>query len=109
MTDRKTALRGLRVGDIFHGRSPNGATTQEDLRFDRDSGIELGNVPSKIDCVAALPPDVHDALVAMDRKGQVLAQMFRGGVEPGLDAYKLSSVERQALQYIEQHTASNPI
>ena len=64
MTDRETALRSLAMGDIFHGRSPNGAslvclitsvndstiyarriTTQDDLKFDRRTGIELGDVP----------------------------------------------------------------
>ena len=128
MSDRNTALRGLGVGDIFHGRSPNGAsliclvtaitetaiyarriTTQEDIQFDRNSGIELGDVPSKIDCVVPFPPDIYDVFVEMDRKGRVLAEMFRSGIEPGLDKYKLTPAEHRALLFVDDHVQANQI
>ena len=128
MSDRVGALRNLAEGNIFHGRSPNGAsmicvvtsvsnttiysrriTTQDDHQFDRRTGIELGEVPSRIDCVAPFAPDIYDVFVEMDRKGQVLARMFRSGAEPGLDKYKLTAAEHRALLAIDEHVAANRI
>ena len=122
MPDRESALRNLAVGDIFHGRSPNGASlvclvtavdnetidarrihTQDDLRFDRRTGIELGEVKSRIDCVAPLPLDIYNVLVAMDRKGQALAAMFRSGVEPDPEQYKLTDAEKKAGRLLTAH------
>src|SRR5947209_3884243 len=98
MRDCESGLRGLEIGDLFHARSPNGASmvclvtavsdttisarrihTQDDHQFDRRTGTELGEQNGRIGCVAPLPPEVHDALVAMDQKGQRLAAMFRSG------------------------------
>lgn len=128
MNDREAALRNLAAGDMFHGRSPNGAsliclvtavddstiharriTTQDDHQFDRRTGIELGDVPSKIDCAAPFPSDLYDVFLEMDRKGQALAEMFRNGIEPGLDKYKLTPVEHRALLIIDEHIEANQI
>ena len=128
MEYRETALRSLSVGDMFHGRSPNGAsliclvtsitgdairarriTTQDDLQFDRRTGIELGDVPSRIDCVAPFPPDLYDVFLELDRKGQVHADMWRTGIEPGLDRYRLTPEEKRALLVIEEHISANRI
>ena len=89
MPDRETALRNLAVGDIFHAWSSNGASlvclvtaldddtiyarrihTQDDERFDRNTGFEVGKVHTKIDCVTPLPPDIHSIFVGMDRRYQ---------------------------------------
>ena len=128
MSDREAALWNLGVDDMFHARSPNGAsliclvtsiddqticarriTTQDDHQFNRRTGIELGNVPSRIDCAAPLPPDLYEVFLEMDQKGQVLAGMFRNGIEPGLDKYKLSPAEHWALLAIDHHLQANPI
>ncbi len=128
MTDRRTALRSLSVGDIFHGRSPNGAslvclltavtdstiyarriTTQDDLEFDRNTGIKMGQSQTKIDCIAPLPPDIHDVFLELDRKYQAFGEMRRRGVEPDLEQYKLTPEEHRALLSIDEHVSSNPI
>jgi len=128
MTDRETALRVLAVGDIFHARNPNGASmvclvtavsdttlfarrihTQDDHQFERRTGIELGELNSRIDCVAPLLPDVHDVLVAMDEKGQRLAAMFRSGVKSDPKEYRLTDAEKRASRLLDDHIAANLI
>jgi hypothetical protein len=128
MKNRETALRSLAVGDMFHGRSPNGAsliclvtsvsdniiyarriTTQDDLQFDRRSGIELSEVRSRIDCVAPFPADLYGVFLELDRKGQVNANMLRNGIKPSLDQYRLTPEERRALLVIDEHISANPI
>ena len=128
MTDRERALRGLGAGDIFHGRSPNGAsliclvtavtegtifarriTTQDDHEFDRQSGTELGERRGRIDCIAPLPPNVHEILLALDRRGRSVAEMYRNGIEPDPDQYKLTSAEREAFRALDEHIAANRI
>jgi hypothetical protein len=128
MADRETALRSLAVGDIFHGRSPNGAslvclvtsvtestirarrvTTQDDIEFDRQNGIELGDVRSRIDCVEPFPADIHDVFLELDRKYQAFREMDRNGVEPDAEQYKLTAPEKRALLFIDEHVSSNPI
>lgn len=128
MTDRRTALRNLSVGDIFHGRSPNGASlvclvtaltdstiyarripTQDDLEFDRNTGIDREDMQSRIDCVAPFPPDIHDTFMELDRKYQKFGKMRRRGVEPDLEQYKLTPEEHRALLFIDEHLSANPI
>jgi hypothetical protein len=128
MSDRATALRKLAVRDIFHARSPNGASmvclvtavdegtiharrihTQDDLQFDRFTGIKLGSVPSRIDCVARLPTDIHELFVEMDRKHQELAALLRAGIEPDLERRRLTPDESRANRFIKPHVAANPI
>lgn len=128
MADREMALRSLAVGDIFHGRSPNGAslvclvtavtkstirarriTTQDDMEFDRQTGFELGEVRSRIDCVVPFPPDIHDVFLELDRKYQAFQEMDRNGIEPDADQIRLTAAEKRALLFIDEHVASNPI
>jgi hypothetical protein len=128
MNDREHALQRLRVGDIFHGRSPNGArliclvtavaasaifarriTTQDDHQFDRRTGTELGGGHGRIDCVAPLPSEIHEVLVLHDRKGQVLAEQYRNGIEPDHRQYRLTSEERHAFQLLDEHVEANLI
>lgn len=128
MADRETALRRLAAGDIFHGRSPNGAslvclvtsvtestigarriTTQDELAFDRQTGVEIGDVRSRIDCVAPFPPDIRDIFLALDRKYRALREMDRSGIEPDADQIRLTVEEKRALFFIDEHVASNPI
>lgn len=126
--DRETALRNLAVGDMFHGRSPNRAslvclvtdvtdgticarrvTTQQDHQFDRKTGIELGEVPSRIDCVAPFPSDVYEAMVALDQRYRKLLQMERDGVELDLRQARWTPEERRAFQLLDEHIEANPI
>jgi hypothetical protein len=128
MVNRQTALRSLAVGDIFHGRSPSGAslvclvtsvtestirarriTTQDDLEFDRQTGIELGEVTGRIDCVARFPRDIHDVFLELDRKYQGFREMDRNGIEPDPEQLKLTAPEKRALLFIDEHVSSNPI
>ena len=128
MNEREKALQRLAVGDMFHGRSPNGAsliclvtsvtentiyarriTTQDDRRFDRQTGMSLDDVHSRIDCAAPFPPDLYDVFLELDRKGQVHAAMLRNGIRPGLDQYRLTPEEKRALLVIDDHIAANPI
>ncbi len=128
MTDRESALRSLRVGDMFHGRSPNGAsliclvtavsdntiharriTTQDDLQTDRRTGNGLDDVGRRIDCVEPFPPDLYDVFRELDRKGQVHADMWRNGIDPGLDQYRPTPEEKRALLVIDEHISANRI
>jgi hypothetical protein len=45
----------------------------------------------------------------LDQKGQVLAAMFRNGVESGLDKYKLTPEEKDALLFVDEHIAAHRI
>jgi hypothetical protein len=126
--DRKTALRNLAVGDIFHARSSNGASlvclvtaidddaiyarrihTQDDERFDRNTGFEIGKSHTKIDCVAPFPPDIHNIFLEMDRKYQELMALVRQGVELTLAQTKMTADEKRASLFIGEHVAANPI
>ena len=128
MADREVALRKLTPGDMFHGRSPNGAkliclvtevtdttirarriTTQDDREFDRLTGVSVDDVGSEIDCVTPFPPDIHEIFLAMDRKGQELAQMHRNGVKPPMERYRHSREDRRAFDLLDAHVAANPI
>ncbi|HTW53159.1 MAG TPA: hypothetical protein VME45_14805 [Stellaceae bacterium] len=128
MTDRESALRKLAVGDIFHGRSSNGASlvclvtavddgtiyarrihTQDDLKFDRTTGFECGKEHTKIDCATPFPPDIHKIFLEMDRKYGEHTELFRKGLEPEPEQRKLTTEERRANLSINAHVAANPI
>lgn len=128
MADRESALRRLAVGDIFHGRAPNGASlfclvtavtettidarrvhTQERVKFDRRTGIEIGEVKSRIDCVAPLPPEVHELLLSLDRKYAEAIALQAAGVELDLAKYKLTDAERRAHALSDEHVVANAI
>jgi hypothetical protein len=130
--NRETALRNLAIGDIFHASAPNGASivclvtsvdpnkisarrihTQENLEFDRQTGIESGNasVHSRIDSVAPLPPDVHEVFLSMDRKyGDFSRDVKRGfRLEDNPERLKLTPAEQRALLFLDSHYSSNPV
>jgi hypothetical protein len=129
MADLRGALKKLVIGDFFHARSPkNHASlvclvteldqgtirsrrvhTQDDLQFDRKTGIERGSVPSKIDCVTQLPPDMHQLLLEMDRKYQELYALVRDGREFDWERAKLTPDEKRVGAFIYDHVAANPI
>jgi hypothetical protein len=129
MTDRADALRKLVVGDIFHARNPETRAslvclvtglddgtiyarrihTQDDVRFDRSTGLRLGKGPTVIDCVTPFPPDIHEIFLGMDRKHRQNTELFRKGIEPDPEQRKLTAEERRANLTINQHVADNLI
>jgi hypothetical protein len=128
MSDRETRLRNLAAGDIFHARSPNGASmicvvtevtentvharrvhTQDDLLFDRRTGVKLAGVRSRIDCVAPFPPDIHRIFHEMDKKYATFKELHHAGVELDPRQSELTPEESRANRSIKAHVAANPI
>lgn len=132
MDVRKSALLGLAIGDIFRAQSPSGASvvclvtlvsgnrvlarriyTQEELEFDRQSGDGSGpdSRDCRIDSVAPLPPDVHDALVALDRRyGSIRHRMSEQDLpDEALNKIKLTPADIRAGLFIGDHYDANPI
>ena|SRR5579863_985963 len=128
MTDRTSALRNLAAGDIFHARSPNGASlvclvtavddgtiyarrihTQDDVRFDRTTGLRTPSGRTRIDCVTPFPPDIHNVFLGLDRKHREHTELFRRGMEPDPEQRKLTTEERHANLSINPHVSANPI
>jgi len=131
MADHPTLLTGLKVGDIFHAQAPSGAsliclvigldqrairarriTTQENLEFDRGTGIKLGDnreVPCIIDSIAPLPAEMHDVFLKLDRKYQALNAMDEKERFADLERLKLTDAEKAALLFVASHYPSNPL
>jgi hypothetical protein len=128
MNKRENTIRQLGIGDIFHGRSSNGAgliclvteldddtiyarriTSQDDVQFDRSTGLKKWGGQGTIDCVTPFPPEIHSVLVELDRKYQKFDDMRRKGVEPDASLYKLTPAEVQAFLSIDDHVLANPI
>jgi hypothetical protein len=78
-------------------------TTQELLTYDRHTGVEIvtdGSAVSVIDSVEPLPSDIHDAMLSLDRKSHLIHC---------LDDVKLLPHEIDALVFIGDHYAENPL
>jgi hypothetical protein len=115
--DRKL-LRKLTAGDVFHARGNNGerllclavhvgetaidartVTGQIPLRFDRSTGAGWwGDVKCRIDSVKPLPPEIHNALLGLDRKYRL---------EADDEQLRLSDAERKALLFVASHYGEN--
>jgi|SRR5580700_4214148 hypothetical protein len=127
MLDRKALIGNLDVGDIFHAEYPNGAscvcrvlsvneatiharrmTTQENLEFDRQTGIERvndGQAQAVINSVAPLPTEIHNVFLALERKyGQIQPEDWDG---PDLERFKLTEAEKKALLFVGPHYSAN--
>jgi hypothetical protein len=129
VNNRAGALRNLTVGDIFHARNPKtGASlvclvtavddgliyarrihTQDEVRFDRNTGLRLGKGVTKIDCVAPLPSDIRATLVQMDQRYQVAYSLIRQGIEVDPREARYTPDERRAHDFLDQHISANPI
>jgi hypothetical protein len=113
---------------FFQTRSPNGASlvclvtvleddtiyarrihTQDDERFDRNTGVELGKLHTKIDCVAPFPSDIRNIFMEMDRKYQELMSLVRQGVELTPEQTKMTPDEKRANLSIDRHISANPL
>ena len=98
--DRETALQNMAVGDIFRARNSSAASlvclvtavdgrtiyarrihTQNDVKFDRNTGFEVGKHYTKIDRVTPFPPDIRDIFLEVDRKLQELTEIVRQGID----------------------------
>jgi len=131
MADRKTALRNIAVGDIFHAEAPNGAslicltrsvtetkiharrvTTQSYHEFDRTTGVEeCERNPCTIDSVAPLPPDIQNIILGLDRKYRE-AEYQRAEYpdkpwDPGES--RLTDDQKRALLFVGSFHRENPI
>jgi hypothetical protein len=129
MSDRKSLIGNLGVGDIFHAEYPNGAscvclvlsvndatiqarrvTTQENLEFDRQTGVEKANDEplGVINSVMPLPAEIHDIFLALDKKyGAVHGQ--RDVFERHPEYFKLTDAEKKAFRFMDSHCASNTL
>jgi hypothetical protein len=128
-TDRENALKDLAVGDIFHARNPeSGASlvclvtgvedgticarrihTQDDVRFDRSTGLKSGKSQAKIDCVAPLPPEIYEVFFQMDRRYQAAHARIRQGAEPDPKELRWTPEERRAHGLLDAHIEANAI
>src|SRR5271167_750854 len=126
MTDREAALRRIAAGDIFSAEGSSGSTricltmsvtettilarnipTQAIYEFDRRTGVAVRYFSSTpyyytIDSVAALPVDIRDILLGLDRK-------YREGEyrraedpqwEPPPEEVGLTEEQRRALRFV---------
>jgi hypothetical protein len=121
MSDREEMLSRLAVGDMFHAKAPNGAslvclvtavsgdkiyakrmTSLDNFEFDRQTGIESGQVSekSRIDSVTPVPVDIHNIWLGIERK-------FRLEHQP--ERFKLNEDEIRAIKFINDHYPANPI
>jgi hypothetical protein len=124
-TDRKTALAGIAVGDLFHATTPNRAslicramevsattirartvTSQYALEFDRARGVATPEihgerVPCTIDSVAPIPGEVRTALMGLDAIYSVATSDDEG--------HKLTESERRALVFAALYYPAHPI
>lgn len=127
--DLATLLAKLNIGDIFHAQAQNGAsliclvlsvdkrtiqarrvTTQENLEFDRRTGIKVGDdreSPCVIDSVAPLPAEIHNVFLELDKKYGVLMAMDEKQRFEDLERLKLTDVEKKALLFVDPHYSSN--
>jgi hypothetical protein len=84
-------------------------TTQDDLRFDRQTGIEMADSHSRIDCIVPFPPNIHEIFLELDRKYRVFRERDRNGVELDVEQCKLTPEEKRALLFIDEHISPNLI
>lgn len=129
MFERQSLLAELEVGDIFHATAPNGAsliclvtsvtqtaifarrvTSQENLEFDRQTGVEKDTDEQALavmDSVSPLPPEIHNVFLALDGKyGRMEPKDWD---EPGLERFKLTAADKKALLFVGPHYAANPL
>ena len=128
--DRKTLIGALDVGDIFHAEYPNGAkciclvlsvadsaiqarrvTSQENLEFDRQTGVERAggeDALAIIKSVAPLPAEIYNVFVELDRK-YAAVHGDNDIFERHPEYFKLSEAEKRAFRFIATHYAANPL
>lgn len=114
MPKKRIDLQKLHPGDLFHAEYPSGATLigitlevtatrvrgrdvtrQEILEIDRATGVSIiaDGDPCTIYSTEALPPDLHEAILGLDRK-------YGSGRTPTDEESKLTLAERKALIFV---------
>lgn len=114
MPKTRVDLQKLHPGDLFHAEYPSGATVigitlevtatrirgrditrQEVLEIDRVTGVSIpaDGDPCTIYSTEALPPDLHEAILGLDRK-------YGSGRALTDEESKLTLKERKALIFI---------
>ena len=126
--NRSRLLRNLQIGDIFHATSDSAPiliclvtmvegmyiysrvlTTQQVLIFNIDTGLrydlryentlEEGN-DCVINSVEPLPIEIHNTIIHFDRKCRL---------ESGKENQPVTKDEKNALMFVDEHYASNPL
>jgi hypothetical protein len=80
------------------------------MEFDRQLGkavVGEQRIVCVIDSVAALPPEIHDVFLKMDKKNKELMAMDEETRFADLERLKLSEPEQKALVFIHSHYQSN--
>jgi hypothetical protein len=130
MSDHNTCLTDLSVGDIFHAEYPNGAsciclvssvekatihakriTTQQNLSFDRQTGIEDAapdNPQDVIDSLAPIPPEINNVFLGMSKRYETLMSMNEASRFQNFEQHKLTDAEKKALAFVHSHYGLNP-
>jgi hypothetical protein len=115
MISPRISLGTLDIGDLIHAEHPDGpkligltlevtATRirvrnicrQEVMEFDRQTGLSVSGddaVPWTIYSTEPMPPELHEALLGLDRK-------YGSGRELADEEYKLTPAEKKALIFI---------
>lgn len=131
MTDREVSLKKIAVGDIFHASAINHAsficltlqvrertifarrvTTQSVHEFDRATGIEgPGHSPLIIDSIAALPDDIREIMLGLDRKYREIEirQAEDPDWEPPEGSSRLTPDQRRAILFIAKFYPAHPL
>jgi len=134
MLDRKTALRSIAVGEIFHAQGGTASriclalkvgetailarnvTTQQLYEFDRTTGIATQYFNGvaydyTIDSVAALPDDIREIMLGLDRKYRQVE--YRLAEDPDyvspLEQSALTAEQRRGLRFVYDFYRANPL
>jgi GNAT superfamily N-acetyltransferase len=119
ITSRESALRNIKVGDLFNAAGDHGApliclatsitettihartvTQQFEFKFDRRTGVgkeDEYSIGGTINSVEPLPPEIHEALIGLDQRHQA-----RGSL-------KLTKEEVRALSFLDDFYDAHPI
>jgi hypothetical protein len=130
MITRASAIRRLGEGDLFNAEHEAGptricvvlsvtetaivarsTTVQEIIEFDRRTGVAIPPFHFVITSVAALPRDIHDVFLGLDRKyreGKIRRAKEPGWVRPPADL-ALTEEQSRAFQFAHEYYRDNPL
>jgi hypothetical protein len=130
MITRASAIRRLGEGDLFnaeHGAGPTricivmsvtetsivarSTTVQEIIEFDRRTGVAISPFHFIITSVAALPQDIHDIFLGLDRKyreGKIRRAKEPRWTRPPADL-ALTEDQSRAFQFAHDFYKANPL
>ena len=130
MITRASAIRQLGEGDLFHAEHEAGptricvvtsvtettvvarsTTVQEIIEFDRSTGVAVPPFYFVITSVAALPQDIHDTFLGLDRKyreGKIRRAKEPGWVRPPAEL-ALTEDQSRAFEFAHYFYKANPL